>query len=222
MDTIISRSEHIDYSQQLRTYHKVIGRLVQKYVNPDGKLLDVGCGVGNMLEYIDSLEVRYRMYAADVDEHCLRVTSSRIPLQQAWRIDDVKDLTEKDDRFDGVILSHSLEHMPNPVEAVGCAMHLLNPGGHLFLAVPNVVQPVTLLGHLFKKHYVNRGHYYAWDKSHWMNFLEHRLGLNVIEYAADDVRLPGSRFLHLHAFEVWLAKFLPWWSMSNISVIKKD
>jgi SAM-dependent methyltransferase len=39
--------------------------------------------------------------------------------------------------FDAIVFNHSLEHIDDPVEALGIAAHLLRPGGILAIAVPN-------------------------------------------------------------------------------------
>jgi hypothetical protein len=102
---------------------------------------------------------------------------------------------------------------------IGCGF------GHLLLAVPNPVRPTVFFGNIRKKHYVNPGHVYSWDRSHWMNLLERVLGLDVVEYASDEVKLFSWRMLRavprLKTVEIALSRWVPWWSFSNIAVVRK-
>ena len=124
-------------------------------------------------------------------------------------------------------MCHSLEHMKSPVHACEQALRLLKDGGFLILAVPNPVRPDVIFGNIFKRHYVNKGHVYSWDKSHWKNFLENILSFNVVEYENDTVYIFGKlraiKFFRvvLRPLEIILCKMLPWFCFSNIAVIKK-
>jgi 2-polyprenyl-3-methyl-5-hydroxy-6-metoxy-1,4-benzoquinol methylase len=138
--------------------------------------------------------------------------------------EDRLDFQQLGDGFDTCIMAHSLEHMLNPADAVRQVLAHMKPKGHLVLAVPNPVRPTVFFGNVRQRHYVNRGHAYAWDRSHWMNFLETILGLDVIEYASDEVKLFSARALRvlpaLKQFEVLLSRWVPWWSFSNIAVVR--
>lgn len=76
---------------------------------------------------------------------------------------------------------------------------------------------------LFRSHYVNRGHAYGWDRAHWMNFIERICGLDVVEYGSDVVfLLPGAPGrLIAKSIGRSLTKVFPWWSFSNVAVIRK-
>lgn len=62
-------------------------------------------------------------------------------------------------RFDYVILCHVLEHVPDPIRFLCDAGALLNPGGVLFLAVPDkrltldVSRPSTTIDHLLARYH---------------------------------------------------------------------
>ena len=93
------------------------------------------------------------------------------------------------------------------------------------MAVPNPARPSVLIGNIFRKHYVNHGHVVAWDRSHWVNLLERIMKLDVVEYASDTVIICPERIKKrlpsLKRLEMALAVILPWWSFSNIAVIRK-
>ena len=57
-----------------------------------------------------------------------------------------------------------------------------------------------------------------------MNFLGNILDLDVAEYGQDEVRLFPARLGKLRplkALEVGVSKLVPWWSFSNIAVVRR-
>lgn len=90
-------------------------------ITPAGPILDVGAGDGNL---IDALRARGRE-ATGLERNPTR--------------DDLRDepLAEVKGQFAAVVFWHSLEHLPNPGEAIRQAARLLLPGGALIVAVPN-------------------------------------------------------------------------------------
>ncbi len=219
------RSVHISYSNPPREHHRKIASLIQKYT-PQGRVLDVGCGLGHTLAYLRQLNPRLQLFGADIDENCLRITRERVPEVTAMRMQDKGFSAEGlGEGYDTCTMGHVLEHTLHPLSAIEVLLSLLKPGGHLILATPNPVRPHVIIHSLLRRHYVNRGHVHAWDRSHWINFLENIAALDVLEYPVDEVRVFPSRLKRrarpLQAMEVWMAKVVPWWSFSNIAVIRK-
>jgi len=106
-------------------YRKVLQR-------PPGRLLDVGCGTGDL--------------AAVFMRHGWQVSGIE-PSEQAAKfaaeagVDAVNgtlaDAPWEDGHFDAIVFNHSLEHIDKPAEALAEAARLLRPGGLLAIAVPN-------------------------------------------------------------------------------------
>lgn len=217
---------HIHRRKPFNGYHRIVSSLAKKYTPDDGKILDIGCGMGHVLELLDQSESSYSLTASDAYQVCLdetkkRVNKAEIRLQSPTSINEA----ELGSGYDTIVMSHVLEHMLRPADAIKDAMELLNDNGHLVVAVPNPVRPTVFMGNIRRKHYVNKGHVCAWDRSHWINFLENILELNVIEYANDEVYIfPGGlsrRVRVIKSIEWGFGKMIPWWSFSNIAVISK-
>ena len=152
-------------------------------------------------------------------------SQERVPDARIVQVpEDRLDFELLGDDYDTCVMAHSLEHMLSPAVAVREVLAHLKPQGHLVLAVPNPVRPTVFFGNLRQRDYVNRGHVYAWDRAHWMNFLERILGLEVVEYASDEVKLFSARALRIAPFlkrlEIRLSTLAPWWSFSNIAVVR--
>jgi 2-polyprenyl-3-methyl-5-hydroxy-6-metoxy-1,4-benzoquinol methylase len=214
---------HIRYDQVAKPYHLVVARLMCRYAPPNASVLDIGCGVGHCLVEIRRLRPDIRLVAADIDKNCLDLTDSRVGLDGRLLISAVEDLFGRGGDYDGVIMSHSLEHMQAPVTVAREVAKLIRQGGVLILAVPNPVRLTVMISNLRRRRNVNRGHVMAWDRSHWMNFIENILGFDVIEYAEDYFQLPfkwGERIPGARAVELKLVRWFPWFSMSNIVALR--
>lgn len=90
-------------------------------IAPPGPILDVGAGDGTLL---DALHERGRE-ATGLERDTTRSDFRDEPLE------------ELDPGWAAVVFWHSLEHLPEPGEAVRQAARLLGPGGVLAVAVPN-------------------------------------------------------------------------------------
>ena len=212
---------HISYNQPIQPYHRKVAELVAKYAKESATVLDIGCGVGHTLAEIRRRKQDLKLTAADIDDTTLSITKERVQIEGTLKINSIEDLFGSGLNYDVIVLSHVLEHTYSPLDIVRGLINMLQPNGVLILAVPNPVRLSVFLGNILKKHYVNRGHVYAWDRSHWMNFLENIAGLDVIEYSQDFFPLPKlHRFRLVRIVEVWLAQKLPWLAFSNIAVIR--
>jgi 2-polyprenyl-3-methyl-5-hydroxy-6-metoxy-1,4-benzoquinol methylase len=196
--------------------------LVQQFAPKEGKLIDVGCGIGRLLVEIHKRCPGLKLTGADIDPECVRIAAENVELEQTIVVTPETDLGEEHrHEFDVMVCSHVLEHTFAPADFLKRHLELVKPGGVAVLLVPNPVRPDVIFGNITRKHYVNRGHVFTWDRSHWMNFLENILELEVITYSADFVplgklaKIPGVRSL-----ESGLAKILPWFSFSNIAVVR--
>lgn len=220
-----SRSIHIPYNMKLRPYHKVVAEKALKLLPKDGKMIEIGCGVGITLALIHQHRPDVRIDAADIDATCLQLTHERVPGANMITIIEDHSFKELGENYDLIVASHVVEHLKNPYESIKQFMEMIKPGGHLIVAVPNPVRPNIFFGNILKKDYVNRGHVYAWDRSHWINFLERILKLNVVEYPVDFIPVfPFSKFTGkpwARNLQMAFAKVVPWWSFSNMAVIRK-
>ena len=90
-------------------------------IAPPGPVLDVGAGDGSL---VDALRARGRD----------AVGVERNPLRPDFRDER---LAEIDGEWAAVVFWHSLEHLPEPGDAIVQAARLLKPGGVVAVAVPN-------------------------------------------------------------------------------------
>lgn len=214
---------HLPYDQRIQPYHRVVAGIAAEFLPTEGQsVLDVGCGVGHCLREIGRRRPGAALIGADIDATCLDLTGERVELERKILIREVEELFDVDEQFDVVVVSHCLEHLRRPVEAVHGLLGLAKPRGVLILAVPNPVMPTVILGNLWKRNWVNPGHVVAWDRSHWINFLENICGLDVLRYTQDYVPFPYSQKIRvLRPIELLLARVFPWFANSHIAVVQR-
>jgi 2-polyprenyl-3-methyl-5-hydroxy-6-metoxy-1,4-benzoquinol methylase len=109
--------------RQLSQLEKCLGRR--------GALLDVGCGAGAFLR----LAAEQGWSVAGTDIHLSEAARASGARLRAGRLAELDFGGEK---FEAVRFHHVLEHTPNPLEDLRRARALLQPGGVLYVSVPNL------------------------------------------------------------------------------------
>jgi 2-polyprenyl-3-methyl-5-hydroxy-6-metoxy-1,4-benzoquinol methylase len=111
-------------------------RLVRHAPAPFGsqRLLDVGCSNGGYLALMR--ELGWDTAGIEPDEGAVAQARSR---GLSVRRGVITDLTpEIDGTFDYITLGHVLEHVHDPVAALGAVRSVLAPGGIVWIATPNL------------------------------------------------------------------------------------
>lgn len=103
---------------------------------PGNKLLDVGCGNGEFLTLARA--AGWDVVGVDFDPSAVKVARSRgLDVRQGG----VDVLDPEKETFDGVTLSHLIEHVHDPLVVLRQCHALLKPGGWLWLETPNIESP---------------------------------------------------------------------------------
>lgn len=114
---------------------------------PGGKLLEVGCGSGQMLARMrdQGWEVR----GVDFDPEAVNTASAR---GLDVRLGSLASQGFAANQFDVVVMSHVIEHVHDPLELLTQAHQVLKPGGTLVVLTPN-----------------NQSLWHRWFQSNWMS-----------------------------------------------------
>ena len=112
------------------------GRLVRQRA-----VLEIGCGRGGFAEWLAS--VGAQLTAADFSPVAVETGRSRSRDKTInWRVEDIQQLSFPDRSFDVVVSCETIEHVPDPRQAVGELARVLRPGGTLVLTCPNYLGPM--------------------------------------------------------------------------------
>jgi SAM-dependent methyltransferase len=105
-------------------------------LQPEGRILDVGCGIGMFLSEFSP--ERWERFGVDVSELAIKEARSKgIYVNDFDRAYDYPD-----SYFDVIVFRGSLQLIPTPFQVIETCIRLLAPGGYLvFLATPNSNSP---------------------------------------------------------------------------------
>lgn len=161
----------------------------------EGKLLDVGCGAGGNLKGlqgqgwtvsgIEISEVAAAHAREVVDGHIHAGTLESAPFDAGT--------------FDLVLMSHSLEHLPSPVDALQRVNRLLKDDGLLVVTVPNAKSLEAGLFGQWWFHWDPPRHFYHFDRDTLARAIQ-LAGLQPVQFRTGT----GSTF--------FLASLERWWS----------
>ncbi len=98
-----------------------------------GKVLDVGCGDGKYLNRMHSLG--WEVDGVDFDAKAIASAKTRYGLQ--LRQGSLQEQRFADGSFDAVTMSHSIEHVPDPVAQFAEAARIVKSGGRVVVTTPN-------------------------------------------------------------------------------------
>ena len=103
------------------------------------KVLDVGCGGGLLSEALASKGGL--VTGIDISENLIEIAdehSQQANLNISYVCTTAEDFSsEHENTFDAVTCMELLEHVPDPQSVINACMHLLKPGGLLFLSTIN-------------------------------------------------------------------------------------
>ncbi len=109
-----------------------LARNLEHLPRQQARLLDVGCGNGNYLEF--ARRAGWQVQGLDFDPVAVAAARERgLDVFEGT----IKVLSGESECFDRITLSHILEHVYDPWDVLADCYRLLKPGGTLWLETPN-------------------------------------------------------------------------------------
>lgn len=112
--------------------------ILQLPASAQGRILDVGCGVGALLEALSLLG--WETEGIDTDATVVALCQGR---GLNARVGLLEEQHYPDGSFDVVTMMHVIEHVPDPLRTLREVYRILRPGGRLIMLTPNL----NSLGH---------------------------------------------------------------------------
>lgn len=119
-------------------YDEIIDRIMD--ANPK-KLLDVGCGTGNVLMKLNSNE-DLCLYGLDISEKMIETAKKNLGNKAELKVGDSEYMPWEDDSFDVIVCNASFHHYPNPEKVLLEMKRVLKSNGTLIIGDPTA--PVIL------------------------------------------------------------------------------
>ena len=108
-----------------------------------GRVLDVGCGGGNMAKAIKRERNELEVHAVDTSRNAIAAASTD-PQGVAFKVGTAEGLPYDDGYFSAVTMFDVLEHVDDPGHVLGEIARVLAPGGLFHIALPLEGQPKTI------------------------------------------------------------------------------
>jgi len=111
-------------------------KIISKYIDPDSKILDIGCGDGTIIEYLSKNNKPKEIVGIDISKRAVDYVKEKG--FDAFEIDIlsedfIKFLANK--KFDYIIITEVLEHIQDPEKVITAIKN--NFSRSLFISIPN-------------------------------------------------------------------------------------
>jgi len=136
---------------------KELKKISDKDIKKDIRVLDLGCGDGELTMILKGLG--FKVYAADIASDPFK---NDIPYKKS---DFNKGIDYPKNFFDIVIGMEVIEHIENPWFFIDEIYKITKPGGRVFITTPNTENIISRILYLFSKRFVSFGP----DLSYWQN-----------------------------------------------------
>ncbi|KKR39748.1 MAG: Methyltransferase type 11 [Candidatus Woesebacteria bacterium GW2011_GWB1_40_101] len=113
------------------------------------RILDVGCGTGETLSFLEKIYPKAELYGIDVYQKAINYSKQR-GHRNVFKA-NAKKLPFKDGLFDAVLFLDVLEHIKDDQKAVGEAKRVLKKNGKIIITSP-------ALSFIWSEHDIKQGH----------------------------------------------------------------
>jgi ubiquinone/menaquinone biosynthesis C-methylase UbiE len=123
------------YDSRWARYNAAAIRRICSHFEPGagGRLLDVGCGTGLLLQALAARDAGLQLYGIDKVAEMLLLARQRLPLRIHLQRATIEALPFSAAQFDTVISSSMFHYVCDPKRALSEVFRVLRPGGKLIL-----------------------------------------------------------------------------------------
>lgn len=125
----LPEDNHWWFASRTRALKAVMERILPK--TPDFRLLDIGCGAGNMIHHLSHYG---RVKGLEIDPRPVKKARERG--YDVDQFDATQPMPFDDNTFDAVTALDVIEHNEDDLAILTDSYRLLKPGGHIIITVP--------------------------------------------------------------------------------------
>ena len=204
-------------------------KLIGKYFNKsNGKILDIGCGAGDFLQYMK--ENHWNINGVDTSNKARKIANKKLNI----KVMDPKDWINNKEKYDVITCWHSLEHVHEPWVYLDKIKKSLTLDGFLIVALPNYQSTDAKIYKEFWAAYDTPRHLYHFTiksmnktiKPHGLNIESiYRMNFDPFYVSMLSAKHMGKSFMSglINGFKSWtLSVFSKDKCSSLIFIIKKN
>ena len=141
--------------------YEVIVEEIQKLQG--GKILDVGCGNGNLFTYLP--DGKYGLFGVDFSENMIEEAKKKCGQKATFSVADAENLPFDNDAFDIIVCNASFHHYIHPDTVLKEMHRVLKDGGNVLIGDPFIPAFVRPIMNVFTKFSKNGDyHFYGLDE----------------------------------------------------------
>lgn len=106
------------------------------------RILDVGCGSGIFLDYLQRQMSDTQLYGSDLNTELLTSLAARGFSTLHGDLDQIKERSGEVAPFDAICMLQVLEHASDPIDMLQTFLGFLRPGGLLIVTTPDAAGPI--------------------------------------------------------------------------------
>lgn len=124
-----------DKFMHLDVYNETYDYFCDAIVKPKAKILEIGCGPGNITQYLLSKKADFDILGIDIAPNMIQLAKKNNPKAQ-FKVMDCREIGNVTSTFDGIIAGFCLPYLsPNEVKnLIKTAFDLLNDKGVIYLS----------------------------------------------------------------------------------------
>lgn len=129
---------HLESNAVIRWIERRRVRAILSYLDagPQDRVLEVGCGAGNVLEQVPAGQ----LYGIDLSSFLIGKSQTRLAYRRARLVHtDAQDLPFMNGSFNKLVCSEVLEHVCDPRRVLGEMVRVAMPEAVIVLSVPNEI-----------------------------------------------------------------------------------
>ncbi len=204
-------------------------KLIGKYFNKsNGKILDIGCGAGDFLQYMK--ENHWNINGVDTSNKARKIANKKLNI----KVMDPKDWINNKEKYDVITCWHSLEHVHEPWVYLDKIKKSLTLDGFLIVALPNYQSTDAKIYKEFWAAYDTPRHLYHFTiksmnktiKPHGLNIESiYRMNFDPFYVSMLSAKHMGKSFMSglINGFKSWTLSILSKDKCSSlIFIIKKN
>lgn len=139
--------------------------------------LEVGCGEGNIINYLKNQKIIEDIVAIDLQPEKLKFANYNVP-HAYYMVSNICQLMFKDNSFDYIIAVEIFEHLSKPILAMKELARVAKSSAYLLISVP--YEPYFHWGNLLRGKYISRkgktpAHVNYWNIRQFKKFLNEKV-----------------------------------------------